>query len=633
MKPEPRNYQGVRHVQCPPEFRAMARADGTVKEHRLAMARKLGRPLLPSEVVHHIDHNPANNTPENLMLFASNREHKEFEGMDLFFRSAEVPGQPQKPQGKPSAFDLVNRRVLWHLAPPSRRIQEPEDGDEEPAVALAGMDPTELPAVNDDDDLDRVLRDYLGVKLPNTRCCQNHSTPWAAVHDAFFARSSVAVWKASRGFGGKSFTLSALSMAELLFLRADVNILGGSGEQSKRVLASIGKLWAHPDFPRWCMKTEEPGAQRQKTTWGNEIVALMASQASVRGPHPQRLRMDEVDEMKLAILDSALGQPMSKGWLLSQVVLSSTHQYPDGTMTQMLKRAGEQNWSLFEWCYRENLEPHGWLSMAEVERKRGILTVAMWNTEVELQEPSSEGRAFDTEKVEEAFQLSLGDQARRGRKDQWIIEDPVPGGRYGTGGDWAKKKNYTCIVTIRHDVVPARVVCITWTQKRPWPDMVADLDLQATMYPGTVVHDNTGLGQVVHDLIGVQAEPFDMVGQQRAALLSEYIGAVEHGDLAWPRNDAMPGLQAAYSEHKYADRRDIYKGTKDGTGTFHLPDTISAAAFAWRACSKTQAASGVKQPDGKDHPHLQRGVTRGRMSDYIRRGGVTAEYEEDDEDE
>lgn len=345
----------------------------------------------------------------------------------------------------------------------------------------------------------------------------------------------------------------------------------------------------------------------------------MASQTSVRGPHPQRLRMDEVDEMALPILNSALGQPMSKGWVLSQVVLSSTHQYPAGTMTAMLKRAAEEGWPLFEWCYRENLEPHGWLSMAEVARKRALLTSAMWDTEIELQEPSSEGRAFETEKVNAAFKVAtvVTEKDAGGGRVRAIWEEPVPGAKYGTGADWAKKKNHTVIVTIRHDVKPARVVCVTRTQKRPWPDMVADFDSQVKHYGGTSVHDNTGLGQVVHDLLSVRAEPFDMVGRQRAELLSEYVASVEKSEIEWPRDDTNAALAAARSEHTYCTREDLYKGSKDGSSKAHLPDTVSAGAFAWRACGGVVAASVVRQPDGN-----QQDIQPRRLSDYIRHGGT-----------
>lgn len=479
-----------------------------------------------------------------------------------------------------TAHERGVRELLWNIAPPS---EAPRQDDEGP----------QLPAITNDDELDKFLRDYFGVTLPHRKCCEHHSTPWDAFHDAYFARHPISVWKASRGMGGKSFTLSALAVTEALTLRADVNILGGSGEQSKRVLESIGKLWEAPSAPRGAL-TSEPGSQKQRLVWGNRIVALMASQASVRGPHPQRLRLDETDEMKLSILDSALGQPMSKGWILSQVVLSSTHQYPDGTMTEILRRAAAKGWPVFEWCYRENLEPHGWLSMAEVERKRAILTAAMWETEIELQEPSSEGRAIDTDAVKVAFRPDVA------------LEPPVDGAVYGTGADWAKKVNHTVIVTIRKDVRPMRVAAVKRTQREPWPAMAGYLDARIAEYGGTSTHDNTGLGQVVHDMLRHDSEPFNMVGRDRADLLSEYIAAIEKGELVWPEDATNPALAAARSEHLYATRQDVYSGSKDGSTKFHLPDTISAGALAWRAASQSTAASAVKPPSPGQTDHLER---------------------------
>lgn len=76
------NYIGPKYVRCPPEFLPMARKDGYIMEHRLVMARHLGRMLARTEVVHHLDHNTRNNSIENLQLFLTNSEHKRAEGVE-----------------------------------------------------------------------------------------------------------------------------------------------------------------------------------------------------------------------------------------------------------------------------------------------------------------------------------------------------------------------------------------------------------------------------------------------------------------------------------------------------------------------------------------------------------------------
>lgn len=50
-----------------------------VREHRLVVEKIIGRFLLPTEEVHHLDHNRKNNKPHNLMAFKSKSAHLRFE--------------------------------------------------------------------------------------------------------------------------------------------------------------------------------------------------------------------------------------------------------------------------------------------------------------------------------------------------------------------------------------------------------------------------------------------------------------------------------------------------------------------------------------------------------------------------
>lgn len=429
-----------------------------------------------------------------------------------------------------------------------------------------------------------------GVSIPDVQVCAEHTTPWRAFADAYFAKAPITVWKASRGFGGKTFLLALLGLTEAITLKADVNVLGGSGEQSANVLKYCKDFWNHRNAPRHLLASEV--LRETRLTWGNTIKALTASQTSVRGPHKPRLRLDEIDEMALTIFDAAMGQTMAKvenGNIVipAQTVASSTHQHADGTMTEVLKRAAKRGWPVSEWCYHETQA--GWLLPSEVARKRTEVTATMWNVEFDLQEPSPEGRAIQPEKVKAMFKAELGEfeghngeyieieppmlvcrecghEQKKGNKCE-ECNDKIESALYSTGADWAKKQDWTVIPTLRYDVNPARVVAFERCGRLPWPVMVSKFNDRLIRYPGRGVHDGTGLGDVVNDYLKTRSVSFIMVGRARSDLLSNYIAAVERNEIE------SPEIKFMHDEHKYASVDDVY-------GSGHLPDTIASMALA-----------------------------------------------------
>ena len=100
--------------------------------------------------------------------------------------------------------------------------------------------------------------------------------------------------------------------------------------------------------------------------------------------------------------------------------------------------------------------------------------------------------------------------------------------------------------------------------------MIGKFDDRLERFPGRSAHDGTGLGDVVDGYLKGEAESVMMVGRARADMLSEYISAIERGEIVAPMIDFM------HDNHKFASVDDVYKQG-------HLPDDIAAGALAYYA--------------------------------------------------
>lgn len=411
--------------------------------------------------------------------------------------------------------------------------------------------------------------------------CSNHVAPFTAFANAYFVRDHIAVWKASRGFGGKTVLLALLVLTEAITMGASINLLGGSGEQSQNVQGYLGgthsrtrgKFFDAPLAP----KSMIVGSYKRELRLNNGalVKALMASPQSVRGPHPQRLRLDEIDEMDVDIFDSAMGQPMSANGIQAHTVCSSTHQHVDGTMTEALTRAKSAGWGTYVWCYRENLVSNGgWLDDQEVEDKKQAVPTQMWLAEYEGQEPNPEGRVFSDEVLEQLFRPELGRfEGLPGEQ----IEVTSPGqGDFYHGADWAKARDWTVLHTMQErSSGPNRLAAWSRHGREAWPKMIGYYNERVINYGGKAIHDITGIGSVVHDYLTIASDGFNFSSvKERSDMLSKYVAACESGDMEYPM------IKYLYEEHKYLTVDMLLGGSNSKQ---HLPDSVAAAAMAHRA--------------------------------------------------
>lgn len=293
---------------------------------------------------------------------------------------------------------------------------------------------------------------------------------------------------------------------------------------------------------------------------------------------------DEVDEMDWDIYEAATGQTMAgldaQGNVIpAQTVLSSTHHYPDGTMTKILKHAKERGYPIRKWCYRESsAQGCGWLSESEIERKRREVSDLIWKNEFCLQEPSPQGRVFSQDVLDNLFSDRTIVPVEGDLNKIVVAHLPDGSSSFCHGADWAKQNDMTVIHTNKMNTCgPDQLAAWIRTQRLSWPYMVNMLNERVDMYGGKAVHDATGIGNVVHDFLEVPAKGMVLRGKDRANIFNRYIAAVENGKMVYPVIDWL------YKEHKFLTWNDLFGGDNG-----HPPDSVVAAALAWHARKYSQ---------------------------------------------
>lgn len=213
--------------------------------------------------------------------------------------------------------------------------------------------------LQDPRDVDTLI--HYGLKEPiiGTRVnCkhEDHRAPFTFVSDVLLDKVYNALVWANRS-GSKSYLAALITWVKSSFnALLETCILGGSFSQSQKSYKAMKDFWRTTGLQDAYL-LEEPLVER--TMWKNGSIAsvLTASTKSTRGPHPQRLIMDEIDEMDPDVYTSALSQPQSKHGLKLGLLKLSTNHNIGGVMDEAVTKAAAAGTPFYKWCIWECLKP------------------------------------------------------------------------------------------------------------------------------------------------------------------------------------------------------------------------------------------------------------------------------------
>jgi hypothetical protein len=435
-----------------------------------------------------------------------------------------------------------------------------------------------------------------GVWIPRTKVCEHHVAPFDAFCMIYFETEPGTLIKGSRGVAGKTFFDAVLAWTLAITKGAIIKVLGGSEEQSKNVQQyltnthkrSKGTLWQAPYAPVQLL-AKPPTMTHLSLKNGGDVEALRASQQSVRGPHPQVLILDEIDEMEQKIFDSATGQPMAFEGIRGQLVCSSTHQNVGGTFDYARKHARDKGWNVVEWCLHETTAADGFVTEQMIADLKRTMPAERYRIEVELQEPSFENRIFEDDVIEYMFDKRLGgtlvgQEVFKGAAGEEIILVPpryngrdlphryplghFSGTKFTHGVDWGARQDKTVVHT--QENMPGYDRMAAWGSwaRQSYHKMADHANNRVKRYGGEPVIDGTGLGTVMEELMDVPYATHEFnQRKQTLEMYNNFINACQRGEKVYAYIESLRDVfRFLTGEHLY-------------TSDKHTPDEFIAAAL------------------------------------------------------
>lgn len=216
-----------------------------------------------------------------------------------------------------------------------------------------------------DDELELFIELFYGARFPKKVMTPGHKSPWQFMCDLFFERVKTALGFANRT-GGKTFIIAMLNHLDMIFKnKCEVTSAGAVKDQAMRCYKYFGDLNQMPGFVEFAKRFARVTGRRflessnqSKTEFGNgsTIEIITGSEKGLRGPHPHKNRIDEIDELEWDVFQTGLSMSQSNDEIRGQDVFTSTRQKENGPMDRLIEEAERRRVAIYEWNIWDTLE-------------------------------------------------------------------------------------------------------------------------------------------------------------------------------------------------------------------------------------------------------------------------------------
>jgi hypothetical protein len=205
-----------------------------------------------------------------------------------------------------------------------------------------------------EDELADFVETYFGYKIPRTHVCPEHTSPMAFLADQFFERIRTSVGFANRG-GGKTIITAMLNVLDALFKPGvEIASAGAIMEQADRGYEYLRTFLF--EEPLFLGQLESSIKSETRFRNGSIVRVIAGTYHGLNSPHPNKVRIDEIELMPWVVLQEGLQMSIEKKGYKAQDTLTSTRKFQKGTMQRLLDAAKEKNIKVHSWCIFECLE-------------------------------------------------------------------------------------------------------------------------------------------------------------------------------------------------------------------------------------------------------------------------------------